>query len=252
MATHWNAEFYDAKHDFVSRYGINLLPLLNARAGERILDLGCGTGTLTHEIAKAGANVVGIDNSPEMIAQARANYPNIEFKILDGQNFKFDQPFNAVFSNAALHWMIEPQKVIACVRHCLKDQGRFVLEMGGIGNVCQVLAAIRQAADKFGVSSLPFINYYPSIGEYSSLLESGGLQVNYAELINRPTRLHGVSGLRDWVCSFRNAVIAQIPQTQHEEFFQYLESLAKSSLYHNASWWADYVRLRVVAVKNPV
>lgn len=244
--TVWNSKLYDAKHSFVSHYGAALLPLLNAKPGERILDLGCGTGTLAHEIAKTGAEVIGIDNSPEMIHQAKTNYPAIEFQIQDGENFRFDRLFDAVFSNAALHWMTKPQKVIACVRQCLKDQGRFVLEMGGMGNVKQLLDAIDQAANALGVSSLPLINYYPSISEYTGLLEAGGFQVRYAELIDRPTQLEGSEGLRMWVRTFRNAVIAQIPPTKHEYFFQRLEEIAHTHLYRENSWWADYVRLRVV------
>jgi trans-aconitate methyltransferase len=248
--TSWNAKFYDTKLDYVSRYGTDLLPLLNPQPGERILDLGCGTGTLTYEIAKTGANVIGIDSSPEMINQAKAKHPEIEFKTQDGHDFQFDILFDAVFSNAALHWMTEPQKVIACVSHCLKKQGRFVLEMGGIGNIHHVLTAISQAANEFGVSALPLINYYPSISEYTGLLETEGLRVIYAELINRPTRLMGATGLRDWVRMFRNAVLTQIPETQHEIFFQRIENIARADLYQNNEWWADYVRLRVIAIKR--
>lgn len=246
--TFWDARLYDTKHSFVSHYGAELLPLLNAKVGERILDLGCGTGVLTNEITKIGAEVIGIDNSPEMISQAKANFPAIEFQIQDGQCFHFDYLFDAVFSNAALHWMTEPQKVIARVHQCLKDQGRFVLEMGGIGNVQQVLQTIDQAANELGISSLPLINYYPSISEYTSLLEAEGFQVRYAELINRPTRLEGAEGLRNWVCAFRNAVMAQIPPMKHEYFFQRMEEIARPYLYRENSWWADYVRLRVIAI----
>lgn len=247
--TSWNPKLYDTQHDFVSHYGEDLLSLLKAKPKERILDLGCGTGTLAQKIADTGAEVIGIDSSPEMIDQAKINYPTIAFKVMDGHHFHFDTLFDAVFSNAALHWMTSPKQVIANVYQCLKEQGRFVLEMGGIGNVQQVLNAITQAADEFGVSNLPLINYYPSISEYSSLLEAAGLRVIYAELINRPTQLKGAEGLRNWVRSFRNGVLAQIPATQEENFFQRVENIARKDLYHDNSWWADYVRLRVVAVK---
>lgn len=247
MTTHWNAQRYDTCCDFVSHYGADLLPLLQAQPGQRILDLGCGTGILTHEIAQTGAEIMGIDNSAEMIDQAKKHYPEIDFKVMDGQDFTLDKPFDAVFSNAALHWMLKPKKVIACVYRCLKPHGRFVFEMGGVGNITQLLAAIKQAAAEFGTTDLSLINYYPSIGQYTGLLEAGGLQVRYAELINRPTQLKGETGLRDWVNMFRVAVLKQIPNT--ENFFERLEDIAKPILYHDGSWWADYVRLRVLAVK---
>lgn len=250
--TSWNAKLYDTQHGFVARYGADLLSLLKPKKGERILDLGCGTGTLTNEIAKSGAEVVGIDSSPEMIAKAKAAFPNIEFKVADGHNFHLNISFDAVFSNAALHWMMEPQKVIACVWQCLKESGRFVFEMGGKYNVKQVLYAIENAAAKSGIPNLPLINYFPGLGEYTNLLEIQGFRVTYAELFDRPTQLEGDEGLRNWICMFRNTVLEQIPKAQHDAFFQHAENSARSHLYHDNIWWADYVRLRAVAIKKTV
>ncbi len=247
MTNHWNAQRYDTYCDFVSHYGADLLPLLQAQPGQRILDLGCGTGTLAHEIAKTGADVIAIDISTEMIAQAKKHYPEVDFRVMDGQDFSFDKNFDAVFSNAALHWMLKASNVIQCVSHCLKNQGRFILEMGGIGNIQQMLNVIKQAALEFGISELSLINYYPSISEYTRLLEASGLRVVYAELINRPTQLQGPMGLRNWVSMFRNALLVQIPD--NEAFFRRLEDIARPLLYHSDSWWADYVRLRAIAIK---
>jgi len=249
LSTGWNASLYNTKHNFVSDYGADLLLLLKPQPGEHILDLGCGTGTLANEIAKAGATVVGIDSSPEMIDKAKTDYPDIAFKVEDGQNFHFESQFDAVFSNAALHWMMEPKKVMDCVLQCLKPAGRFVFEMGGKNNVRGVLHAIKQTSETFHITHTRLKNYYPSLGEYMGSLEEQGFQAVYAHLFKRPTKLEGADGLRNWVRMFRGDLLQQIPEAQHEQFFEKLEEIARPQLYHEESWWADYVRLRGIAVK---
>src|SRR5207237_8143924 len=122
--THWDAGLYDAKHAFVWKYGASLIELLAPKPGERILDLGCGTGHLTAQLAAAGADVLGIDNSPAMIEQARREYPKLRFGLADARDFHFVEPFDAVYSNAVLHWVQEPERVITCVRQGLKPGGR--------------------------------------------------------------------------------------------------------------------------------
>jgi trans-aconitate methyltransferase len=248
--TSWDANLYNSQHDFVSKYGMDLISLLNPQKEEYILDLGCGTGTLTYEISKSGARVLGIDSSSEMIQQARNSYNNLVFEVADGHNLQFTSVFNAVFSNAALHWMTEPSKVIAGVWRALKNGGRFVLEMGGINNIKKLLDTIAQVAAEFNISCEPLLNYYPSIAGYASLLEAGQFRVTYCALLERPTPLKGPEGLRNWVRMFRNAVLEQLSQSQQELFLQRLETIAKPFLYHNHTWWADYVRLRVMAIKN--
>src|SRR5260221_6945847 len=119
----WNAGLYEDKHSFVWEYGKALLDLLAARSGERILDLGCGTGHLTDRIAAAGAEVVGIDSSPAMVEQARRSYPPLRFEVGDARDFSFPEPFDAVFSNAVLHWITEPERVLACVQRALRPGG---------------------------------------------------------------------------------------------------------------------------------
>lgn len=251
MTQFWNVSLYETAHSFVTRYGEDLLPLLNAKKGERILDLGCGSGALTHAIAATGAEVVGIDSSEDMIRKAQAAYPEITFLVKDGQDFDFAEPFDAVFSNAALHWMTQaPGKVVENISRCLKNKGRFVFEMGGEGNVQQVLHALALAASEFGVTQTELINYYPSLGQYATLLEAVGFRVAYAAHFDRPVKLEGVDGLRLWVRMFRATVFNQIPVVQQEDFFQKLEASARPQLYYDNSWWADYVRLRAVAIKR--
>ena len=246
---HWDPILYDNQHEFVSRQVTDLVSLLDPKMGERILDLGCGTGTLSNEIAKRHACVTGIDSSEDMIHKARKNYPSLKFEVMDGHHFHFDHGFDAVFSNAALHWMKKPSDVIACVWDSLKPNGRFVLEMGGIGNVHHVLRSIEQARTDFQITGLSLTNYYPSIGEYSGLLESAGFKVKTASLFDRPTCLDGEDGLRNWVRMFRSSVLQQLPTNQQEPFLQRVETIAKPYLFHDNAWWADYIRLRIIAIK---
>jgi trans-aconitate 2-methyltransferase len=247
MAKQWDAGLYDDKHAFVWKHGAALLELLEPRAGERILDLGCGTGHLAAQLDAAGLKVVGIDSSPEMVAQARQSYPHIPFEVADARAFAFAEPFDAVLSNAVLHWVREPEPVVACVARALKPGGRFVAEFGGKGNVTALLAAVAGAAGQAGCE--PFANpwYFPALGDYAALVERGGLEVTYALLFDRPTPLEGDEGLRDWVRMFAGDYLAGLPPDRREEFLRRLEEQARPALYRDGTWFADYRRLRVVA-----
>jgi trans-aconitate methyltransferase len=246
---HWDPERYDVQHAYVADYGLALIDFLDPMPNEAILDLGCGTGVLSHAIAEFGAKVIGIDASETMIQKAKAAYPKLTFQVADGHNFHLDKPFDAIFSNAALHWMQQPEKVIACLWQNLKEGGRFVFEMGGKNNLQQVLAAIEKAATPYTSKPLPLENYFPSIAEYATLLEAQGFRVVFMELYNRPTHLQGEEGLRNWVRMFRASVLSSIPKDQQEAFFTAVESQAKASLYQQSTWQADYVRLRGIAYK---
>jgi trans-aconitate methyltransferase len=243
----WDADLYDAKHAFVWKQGASLLELLAPRPGERILDLGCGTGHLTAQLAAAGAEVVGLDASPAMIEQARRSYPQLRFGRADARSFAVSEPCDAVFSNAVLHWVREPELVIACVRRALKPGGRFVAEFGGKGNVRALVAALEKALPAAG--SGPFVNpwYFPSVAEYAGLLERGGLEVTFATLFDRPTPLEGEDGLRQWFVMFAGEALARVPENRRESFFRHLEQELRPVLYRDGTWSADYRRLRVVA-----
>lgn len=139
----WNAEQYEGRHSYVWKWGGNVIELLQPREGERVLDLGCGTGQLAAEIAAKGAQVVGLDSSPEMLGQARQNYPHLKFVLADATDFRFEEPFDAVFSNAALHWVQDAEASVKCIAAALRPGGRFVAEFGGQGNIAEILAALR-------------------------------------------------------------------------------------------------------------
>jgi trans-aconitate 2-methyltransferase len=246
MAT-WDAGLYDRSHSFVWKHGESLLELLAPKAGERILDLGCGTGHLTAKIAEQGAHVVGIDMAVSMIDEARRSYSHIHFEVGDARSFRLAEPVDAVFSNAVLHWVKEPRRAIECLVRALKPGGRFVAEFGGKGNVQAIVAALVSVCAKTGSGPFESPWYYPGIGEYATLLEQAGLEVSYAVLFDRPTPLEGEGGLRHWVEMFANDVLARVAAGQREAFLQQVEEELRPILYRDGTWIADYRRLRVVA-----
>lgn len=242
----WDPKLYDDKHSFVWKHGASLVELLAPKVGEAILDVGCGTGHLTAQIAAGGATVLGIDGSPQMIEEARCNFPNVRFEVQDARNLEHVQQFDAVFSNAALHWIKEAEQVVQGVARALKLGGRFVAEFGGKGNVQAILAAMQNALKQ--VES-PW--FYPSIGEYTGLLERAGLEVTFATLFDRPTPLEGADGMRKWVEMFGGHFLGRVPVERRDEFFRLIEDQLRPVLYRDGTWFADYRRLRVVAWRRP-
>lgn len=241
----WNVELYEDKHSYVWQYGSKILEMLAPQPGESILDLGCGTGQLTAQIAATGAKVVGLDAASSAIAQCRQNYPQLEFKVADGANFTVDRSFDAVFSNAALHWIQPPAAAVKCIYKALKPGGRFVAEFGGKGNIKQIIEAINRAFEE------PDYNpwYFPSIGEYSTLLEREGFQVNYAVLLSRPTKLEGKNGLANWLTMFAKDRFEIVSSASQATLIDQIESELRPSLYRDEHWWADYCRIRIIAIK---
>ncbi|MDQ6704387.1 MAG: methyltransferase domain-containing protein [Acidobacteriota bacterium] len=241
----WDVERYEARHSYVWEYGSGLIELLRPQPGERILDVGCGTGTLTAGIAESGAAAVGLDSDPGMIAQARINFPQLRFHLANAGDFTFPEPFDAVFSNAALHWIREPEPAIACIARAIKPSGRFVVEFGGKGNVQAIVDAIFEAIP---AAKSPW--YFPSIGEYAPLLERHGFEVAHARLFDRPTPLDGEDGMRDWLRMFGASFFDGAPMEDRERLLRAVEALLRPKLLHDGRWIVDYKRLRVVAVRN--
>ncbi|MBA2749309.1 MAG: methyltransferase domain-containing protein [Tatlockia sp.] len=248
----WNANLYDTKHKFVSSLATETVELLSPKVGERILDIGCGTGHLTQNIASCGAEVLGVDSAETMILQARQNYPDLQFAVMDAINLEFTEEFDAVFSNAVLHWIKQPEKVIAGVWKSLKSGGRFVAEFGGKGNIDSIQTALERAIcqENSAFENLLNPNYFPSIGEYSSLLENQGFELTFATLFDRPTPLDGESGMVNWLKMFRNSVLAAFSEDTQAKILANVEEQLRPTLYQNGTWFADYRRLRVVAIKD--
>ena len=251
-AQQWDANLYQQNHDFVWKYGESLIELLSPKLGERILDLGCGTGQLTQQLAAAGAEVMGIDADASMIRQAQQNYPDLRFETADARTFQAPQPCDAVFSNAVLHWVKDPEPVIDCLWRSLIPGGRFVAEFGGRGNVQGIVDALYAVLEQMGQSSSTALNpwYFPSIGEYAGLLEHRGFRVTYAVLFERPTPLvGGANGMANWLRMFANRFFADLSDAAQNEVIQAVEARLKSTLYQDDGWIADYRRLRLSAIK---
>jgi SAM-dependent methyltransferase len=249
MSDFWNAKTYDEAHDFVWQLGVGVVDLLKPQHGELILDLGCGTGHLANQIALRGVNVIGLDPSEKMLETARREYSYLDFRVADARTFDFPERFDAVFSNAVLHWIHEPERVIERVAHHLKPGGRFVAEFGGKGNVAAFEKAMTGAAEQLGLPRFGDVNYFPSIGEYASLLEKGGFEVSFATLFDRPTLLDGEEGARNWLLQFRGAYLDALDAADREAVLDLAVRRLRPILYGENGWFADYRRLRFVATK---
>ncbi|HUP03946.1 MAG TPA: methyltransferase domain-containing protein [Bryobacteraceae bacterium] len=246
MAT-WNPALYQDKHAFVWEYGKDLIELLAPLPGERILDVGCGSGQLTAAIAACGAEVTGIDSSAEMIAAARRNYPDLQFDEMDVAHMKFEPRFHAIFSNAALHWVREAGAAVSGMAGALLPGGRVVVEFGGKGNVRRLREAVAQALKALRIKAPPARWFFPSIAGYGAMLERHGLDVTSAWLFDRPTPLPG--GLQDWLSMFCGGILTSVGPGRTEAFLNAVEEHARPALWRDGQWYADYRRLRMVASK---
>lgn len=243
----WKAERYAEHAHFVPALGQAVLDLLAPQTGERILDLGCGDGVLTAKIAATGASVYGVDGSADMVAAATAR--GLEARVMDGMNLQFDHEFDAVFSNAALHWMkSDPDAVIRGVARALKPGGRFVAEMGGHGCVAAITLALVVAIERRGVaavaSRIPW--YFPTVDDYRGRLERGGFAVDYIALIPRPTPLP--TDMTGWIETFGDALLRQLPAEARAAARDDAVALLRPVLCdEQGRWTADYMRLRFAA-----
>jgi len=250
----WDSNAYDGSHSFVYEYGTDVVGLLDPQPGERILDLGCGTGHLTHRLADAGAEVVGIDQSDEMIETARETYSDLEFQQADARDFDVDEPFDAVFSNAALHWIDEQDAVTGAVADALVSGGRYVAELGGSGNVASIVDAVAAEVAERGYEPATEPWYFPTVGEHATTLEAHGFEVRYARLFDRPTELDdGDDGMAAWIGMFGDRLLADVPDGERPAVVDAVEDRLREDLYDADAgvWTADYQRLRFVAVLEP-
>ncbi|MEO7313112.1 MAG: methyltransferase domain-containing protein [Chitinophagaceae bacterium] len=251
--TNWNAGLYDDKHAFVFKYGEDLVNVLNPLPGERVLDLGCGTGYLTQAIADRGAIVTGIDNSVDMILKAKATFPELEFKVQSATDFYYDEPFDAVFSNAVLHWVLDKEEAIDCIYANLKRSGRLVLEMGGKTNVQNIITTLEEVLIKHGYAENAQQNpwYFPSVSEYTALLEKRGFRVTYAAHYNRDTELNdNENGIKDWIRMFGSSFLNGIPDDTVDGLLDEVQDQLRSTNFRYNKWYADYKRLRIIAIKE--
>jgi SAM-dependent methyltransferase len=250
QASRWSASDYAANAAFVPALGAPALALLAPQPGEIILDVGCGDGTLTAQIAAAGAKVIGLDASEEMVEAARSKgidafVADAEALDLAGQAVRFGE-FDAAFSNAALHWMLDPDAVAEGIFKVLKPGGRFVGEMGGAGNIATLRAALREEVTERGYPVPPADpQWYPSVEQFTRLYSCAGFVDIQAQLIPRATPLP--SGVAVWVKTFRAGWLetAQVPVEVRDEVAAAVQTRLEPALrLPDGSWFADYVRLR--------
>jgi trans-aconitate methyltransferase len=246
----WSPERYAKHARFVSDLGMPVVDLLGPRAGERILDLGCGDGALTEKLVACGCDVVGLDTSAEQVAGARAR--GLDARVGSGEALAFDGEFDAVFSNAALHWMRRPDAVIARVRRALKPGGRFVGEMGGHGCVDHIVRALGHALAARGIDATRYNPwFFPTDADYRGRLEAHGFRVESIALFPRPTPLPGdVTG---WLETFAESFLVAVPADERPAFLAEVREALRPALADACGQWtADYVRLRFAAHRDEV
>lgn len=252
MNFNWNPDLYDDRHDFVFKFGEEIIKLLNPQKNETILDIGCGTGDLTQKISKLSKQVTGIDNSPEMIQAAQKKYPELLFVQADARDFQLNKKFDAIFSNAVLHWIPQADKMIINTNQHLTIGGRLVVEFGGKGCNYSIISALKEQLDNYKITypNIDDILFYPSVSQYSHLLEKYGFEVNLAMLFDRPTELKGgFKGLHDFIEMFFNWLFKNVSDSVRSNIIQGTMDKLKPQIFNGTSWIADYRRIRIVAHK---
>ena len=242
-AQQWSARRYAQHAAFVPAFGASLLERLAPTTGERILDLGCGDGTLTRQIAERGATVVGVDASADFVSAARQ--AGVDARLGDARTLAFDGEFAAVFSNAVLHWVLDPDAALSGIFRALRPGGRFVAEFGGHGCVAAIVLAVTVALERRGrVLQSPW--YFPTAEEYSAKLAAHGFTIESIELYPRLTPLP--TGIRGWLATFAGPLIDVLPVGERAAAVDDVEALLRPVLCdREGHWTADYVRLRVAA-----
>ena len=243
QAQTWCAEVYAHHAAFVPALGAPLIDRLNPQPGERILDLGCGDGTLTEQIAARGCTVVGIDASPDMVAAATRR--GLDARLISAEALPYDAEFDGVFSNAVLHWIKHADVVIAGVFRALRPSGRFIGEFGGHTNIAAISVALRAVLPAYGIDA-PSDWYYPTPAEYGERLQRAGFIVEDIALVPRPTPL--ATGMSGWLETFRGTILDALPPDRRQKAKDEVIELLRPSLCdERGQWTADYVRLRFAA-----
>jgi SAM-dependent methyltransferase len=243
----WFADRYAANARFVSDLAEPLIENLAPGRGELILDLGCGDGALTKLVADAGARVVGVDASlDQIIACKNLGIPSA---VMDGHNLAFNEVFDAILTNAALHWMTSPDDVIDGMWNALKPGGRVIGEMGGAGNIATIIRVLTEALTRRNLQAkIVFPWFFPDVADYSERLESRGFVVNYMELIPRPTPLPGA--ITAWLETFGEQFLFLVPELERTAFKEEVAEDLEADLFDpHGRWVAYYVRLRFTAIR---
>lgn len=245
MANTWKPNDYAQNARFVATLGLPVVDLLGEIEGLDVLDLGCGDGVLTEELIRRGAKTTGVDSSEAMVTAARSR--GIDARVMDATALTWDKAFDAVFTNATLHWVKPPEAAIGGVARALRPGGRFVGEFGGHGNVAAIVTALSAVLERHGIPARernPW--FYPTATYYSELLEAGGFSVDSIEIIPRPTPLPTDMG--GWLKTFAGPFVRGLSDAEAQALLQETTDLLSISLRdEKGNWTADYIRLRFVA-----
>lgn len=245
MNIYWDAEKYKKDFMFVPDYGTAVLDLLDCAPGAKVIDLGCGNGALTEQLAQRGYQVTGLDASPEMLAVAKRLHPELTFRPGNALDFMLEEPAEAIFSNAVLHW-IDADKQQAMLNHIasqLQTGGLLVCEFGGKGCAETVHAMLEKVFAAHGLHYRRTF-YFPTVGEYAPMLEKAGFRVEYATLFDRPTKQNGSDGLADWIRMFDTAPFANLAPALTEQLIAEAVDALRPVLCKDGVWYVDYVRIR--------
>ena len=243
----WNSTLYDNKHDFVAEYGKGLLEFVPQNTKQTILDLGCGTGTLTVQLAGLCNKIVGVDASQDMVDKAKEEFGDIEFKVCDALALPFEKEFDVVFSNAVFHWISDHDALLKNIHKALKPQGLLVCEFGASGNIATIENAFAKACNSLGYGYEAKFNF-PTAEDFGNLLEKNGFIIDRIYDYDRPTVLKdGEQGLVNWMKQFFVSELEVMPEQVQIMIFEKVEELARETLWNGEEWIADYRRLRAIA-----
>ena len=245
----WNSSLYDSKHDFVAEYGKGLLEFIPKNNVQTILDLGCGTGTLTAQLADLCSKVVGVDSSQNMIVKAKKQFENIEFSVCDALALPFEKEFDVVFSNAVFHWINDHDALLKNIHKALKPRGLLVCEFGANGNIATIENAFINVCERLGYHYKPKFNF-PTVEMFGEMLEKNGFVIDKIYDFDRPTVFKdGEQGLTNFLKQFFASELEVMPEHIQTSLFNEIAESTRGTLWNGKEWVADYRRLRAIAHK---
>lgn len=248
METEWNAQNYTDNFKFVHKYGEAVTDLITAPRGSLVVDVGCGNGALTKVLCDKGYDVIGIDSNEQMLEKANILYPDINFMLCDATELELSEKADVIFSNAVFHWIDNQDKLVESLADNLKSNGQLVFEFGGKGCAQTVHSSLEKAFSDYGLTYHNGFNF-KSVGEFAPLLEKYGFRVEFATLFDRPTAQIGENGLENWINMFCAKAFENVDKATKNNIIKNAVELCKPFLYKDGTWYVDYVRLRMKAVK---